>query len=201
MDARAVERKPWAVLAYTVADDKGTGRFPRRRGQGGTEVALQRRRLRPDERGRPGRLQAHARRVSRRADRAAAQDAGLRVDPRRLASAVARHQGQARSREAARPEGGRRPERVAGQRARQLPALRPAGVPGRSLRGLLLRARLRTAGPLLRRRIRRRPGQVPDGVDDPVGLAGGRRRAGRRHRLPRLPGQHARNRLPAARRG
>ena len=25
MDARPVERKPWAVLAYTVADDKGTG--------------------------------------------------------------------------------------------------------------------------------------------------------------------------------
>jgi len=25
MDAAPVARKPWAVLAYTVADDKGTG--------------------------------------------------------------------------------------------------------------------------------------------------------------------------------
>ena len=25
MDSRPAERKPWAVLAYTVADDKGTG--------------------------------------------------------------------------------------------------------------------------------------------------------------------------------
>ena len=25
MDSRAAGRKPWAVLAYTVADDKGTG--------------------------------------------------------------------------------------------------------------------------------------------------------------------------------
>ena len=52
-----------------------------------------------------------------------------------------------------------RSERVAGQRAHELPALRPAGVPGRSLRGLLLRPRLRAAGPVLRRRGRRRLGQ------------------------------------------
>ncbi len=119
MDARPVERKPWAVLAYTVADDKGTGESLDAGGEGRAQVAVRRRRFRPDERGGAGRLQAHARRLPGRADRGAAQDAGVRIDPRRLPSAVARDQGQARSLEAARPEGPGRPERGAGQRAQR----------------------------------------------------------------------------------
>ena len=198
MDARPAREKALGRAGLHRRRRQGDRRFPRRRGQGRTEGALQRRRLRPDERGRPGRLQAHARGLPRRADRTAAEDAGLRVDSRRLASPVARHQGQAGSRQAARPEGRRRPERDAGHRDRELPALRPAGVPGRSLRGLLLWARLRAAGTLLRRRRRRRLGEEPDAVVDAVGRPrpGGRARRG--HRVPGLPGQHPGGRLPAA---
>ena len=154
------------MLAYTVADDKGRRRFARRGRQGGAQVALRRRRLRPDERGRAGGLQALAWRLSRRAHRGASKAAGIRVDSRRIASLVARHQGQARSLEASRPEGADRPERGAGQRAQELPALWPARVSGRSLRGVLLRPRLRADGTVLRRRGRRTPATTHDAADD-----------------------------------
>ena len=46
MDLEPAERKPWAVLAYTVADDKGSGDSLDAAGEGGAQVDLQRRRLR-----------------------------------------------------------------------------------------------------------------------------------------------------------
>ena len=166
MDARPVERKPWAVLAYTVADDKGTGDSLDAAAKeelkslcnaadfGQMNVAAQ-----VDFK--------HTRGVFRgvltepppktRGFESIPADShplwrGIKAKLDRAKLRVLKER--------------RRPERVAGQRAQQLPALRPAGVPGRSLRGLLLRARLRPAGPLLRRRRRRRLGEEPDGVDD-----------------------------------
>ena len=164
MDARPAERKPWAVLAYTVADDKGTGDSLDAAAKeelkslcnaadfGQMSVAAQ-----VDFK--------HTRGVFR----------GVLTEPppktRGFESIPADSHPLWRSIKAKLDRAKLRVLKEAADlnasRANvleQLPALRPAGVPGRSLRGLLLRARLWPAGPLLRRRRRRRPGQVHDGA-------------------------------------
>ena len=62
---------------------------------------------------------------------------------------------------------------------------------GRSLCGVLLRPRIRAAGTVLRRGGRRLVRQVVDGVEQPGRFAGDGERTGCRHRLQSLPRQYA----------
>ena len=152
MDARPVERKPWAVLAYTVADDKGTG--------DSLDAAAKEELKSLCDAADFGQMSVAAQvdfKHTRGVFRGVLTEAppktrgfeSIPADSHPLWRSIKARLDRSKLRVL---KDAGRPERVAGQRAQELPALRPARVPGRSLRGLLLRARLRAAGPLLRRR-------------------------------------------------